>query len=56
MVLFVRVEKFSLWSKVRPRMVGLEVVRIGVLLMWMLSGLLYSEGSGVMSFVVVFNG
>ena len=30
MVLFVWVKKLSLESKVRPRMVGLEVVRMGV--------------------------
>ena len=30
-------------------MVGLEVVGIGVLSIWMFSGLLYSEGSGIMS-------
>ena len=48
-VLFVWMEKFSFESKVRPRMVGLEMVEMGVLLIWMFSGLLYSEGSGVMS-------
>ena len=33
LVLFVCVEKFSLGSKVKPRMVGLEMVGVGVLLM-----------------------
>ena len=56
MVLFLWVEKFSLWSKVRPKMVGLEVVGMQVLLMWMFLGLLYSEGSRVMSVVVVLVG
>ena len=45
MALFVWVEKFSLVSKVRPRIVGLMVVRMGVLL--------YSEKSEVMSVVLV---
>ena len=47
MVLSVWMEYFSLGSKVKPRMVGLEVVRMGMLLMWMFRGLLYSDGSGV---------
>ena len=46
MVLSVWVEYFSLGSKVKPRMVGLEVVGMGVLLMWMFSGLLCSEERG----------
>ena len=54
MVLSVWVENFSLGSKVRPRMVGLEMVEIEVLLMF--SGLLYPEGSGFMSVVVVLVG
>ena len=37
-------------------MVGLGVVGMGVLLMWMFSGLLYSEGSGVMRVDVVLAG
>ena len=56
MVLSVRVEYFSLGSKVKPRMVGLEVVGMGVLLMWMFKGLLYSAGSGVMRVDVVLAG
>ena len=56
MVLFVWVEYFSLWSKVKPRMVGLEVVGMGRLLMWMFRGLLYSDGSGVMRVDVVLVG
>ena len=43
MVLSVWVENFSLGSKVKPRMVRLEVVGMGVLLIWMFSDLLYSE-------------
>ena len=49
-------EKFSLGSKVKPRMVGLEVVGMGVLFMLMFSGLLYPERSGIMSLVVVLVG
>ena len=37
---FVWVENFSLGSKVKPRMVGLGMVGMGVLLMGMFSGLL----------------
>ena len=50
---FVWVEKFSLGSKVKPRMVGLVVlVEMEALLMWVFSGL-YSEGSEIMSVVMV---
>ena len=49
-------EYFSLGSKVGPKMVGLEVVGMGVLLMWMFRGLLYSDGSRVMRVDVVLVG
>ena len=39
-------EKFSLGSKVKPRMVELKVVGMGVLLMSIFSGLLYAERFG----------
>ena len=55
-MVFVWVEYFSLGSKVNPRMVGLEVVGMGMLLMWMFRGLLYSDGSGVMRVDVVLVG
>ena len=56
MVLSVWVEYFSLGSKVKQRMVGLEVMGMGMLLMWMFSGLLYSDGSEVMRVDVVLVG
>ena len=56
MALSVWVKSFSLGSKVKPRMVGLEVMGMRVLLTWMFLGLLYSERLGVMSVVVVLVG
>ena len=56
MVLSVWVEYFSLGSKVKQRMVGLEVVGMGTLLMWMLRGLFYSDGSEVLRVDVVLVG
>ena len=53
MVLSVWVENFSLGSKVKPRIVELEVVGMGMLLMWMFNGLLYSNGSGIVRVDVV---
>ena len=47
---------FSFGSKVKLRMLGLEVVKMGMLLMWMFRGLLYSDGSGVMRVDVVLVG
>ena len=55
-VLSVWVEYFSLGSKVKPKMVGLKVVGMGMLLMWIFRGLLYSDGSGVMRVDVVLVG